>query len=121
MGHGQPDEVVQKHRLTPEQGRITESGVLGRRVQLEVPLQAPGRTVLRVIDHHLMRPGEVPPALALVNPNRPDDNSGQGMLAAAGVAFVLLAALNRQFARAGSHVDNNAVAINDKHHIGCGS
>ncbi|MFM8821041.1 MAG: single-stranded-DNA-specific exonuclease RecJ [Phenylobacterium sp.] len=49
-----------------------------------------------VIDHHLMRPGEVPAAAALVNPNRPDDNSGQGMLAAAGVAFVLLAALNRE-------------------------
>jgi len=32
-----------------------------------------------VIDHHLMRPGEVPPAAALVNPNRPDDNSGQGL------------------------------------------
>jgi single-stranded-DNA-specific exonuclease len=54
-----------------------------------------------VIDHHLMRPGEVPPALALVNPNRPDDNSGQGMLAAAGVAFVLLAALNREARRRG--------------------
>jgi single-stranded-DNA-specific exonuclease len=54
-----------------------------------------------VIDHHLMRPGEIPPAAALVNPNRPDDNSGQGMLAAAGVAFVLLAALNREARRQG--------------------
>lgn len=58
-----------------------------------------------VIDHHLMRPGEVPPALALVNPNRPDDNSGQGMLAAAGVAFVLLAALNREARRRGLFAD----------------
>ena len=54
-----------------------------------------------VIDHHLMRPGEIPAAAALVNPNRPDDNSGQGMLAAAGVAFVLLAALNREARRRG--------------------
>lgn len=54
-----------------------------------------------VIDHHLMRPGELPPAAALVNPNRPDDNSGQGVLAAAGVAFVLLAALNREARRRG--------------------
>ncbi|HFQ14746.1 MAG TPA: hypothetical protein ENK41_00205 [Rhodobacteraceae bacterium] len=38
----------------------------------------------------------MPPAAALVNPNRPDDQSGQGMLAAAGVVFVLLAALNRE-------------------------
>ena len=48
-----------------------------------------------VIDHHLMR-GDVPPAAALVNPNRPGCNSGQGVLAAAGVTFVLLAALNRE-------------------------
>ncbi len=49
-----------------------------------------------VIDHHLMRPGEAPRAAALVNPNRPDCGSGQGVLAAAGVVFVLLAALNRE-------------------------
>jgi len=54
-----------------------------------------------VIDHHLMRPGEVPQVAALVNPNRPDCASGQGHLAAAGVAFVLLAALNREARRRG--------------------
>ena len=48
-----------------------------------------------VIDHHLMR--EDPPAcLAVVNPNRPDCQSGQGNLCAAGVVFVALAALNRE-------------------------
>ncbi len=48
-----------------------------------------------VIDHHMMR--EEPPAcLAVVNPNRPGCGSGQGNLAAAGVVFVLLAALNRE-------------------------
>ena len=47
-----------------------------------------------VIDHHLMR--DVPVAAALVNPNRADCASGQGVLAAAGVTFVLLAALNRE-------------------------
>jgi single-stranded-DNA-specific exonuclease len=48
-----------------------------------------------VIDHHLMR--EQPPdCLAVVNPNRPGCPSGQGNLAAAGVVFVLLAALNRE-------------------------
>lgn len=48
-----------------------------------------------VVDHHLMR--EEPPAcLAVVNPNRPGCGSGQGVLAAAGVVFVLLAALNRE-------------------------
>ncbi len=48
-----------------------------------------------VIDHHMMR--EQPPVCAaVVNPNRPGCNSGQGNLAAAGVVFVLLAALNRE-------------------------
>lgn len=53
-----------------------------------------------VIDHHLMR-SEPPRALAVVNPNRPGCNSGQGNLAAAGVVFVLLAALNREGRRRG--------------------
>ncbi|HST91664.1 MAG TPA: single-stranded-DNA-specific exonuclease RecJ [Brevundimonas sp.] len=53
-----------------------------------------------VIDHHMMR--EHPPVCAaVVNPNRPGCNSGQGNLAAAGVVFVLLAALNREARRRG--------------------
>ena len=47
-----------------------------------------------VIDHHLMQ-SAIPEAAALVNPNRPDDVSGCGHLAAAGVVFVFVAALNR--------------------------
>src|SRR6185369_10067488 len=54
-----------------------------------------------VIDHHLMRDGDIPAIAALVNPNRPDCTSGQGVLAAAGVTFVLLAALNREARRRG--------------------
>jgi single-stranded-DNA-specific exonuclease len=48
-----------------------------------------------VMDHHLMHDAHMPKTLALVNPNRPDDRSGHGFLAAAGVVFVLAAALNR--------------------------
>ena len=47
-----------------------------------------------VIDHHLMS-GAIPKTAALVNPNRPDCNSGQGHLAAAGVVYVFAAAMNR--------------------------
>jgi single-stranded-DNA-specific exonuclease len=56
-----------------------------------------------VIDHHLMllRGEGIPRVSALVNPNRPDCGSGQGHLAAAGVTFVLLAALNREARRRG--------------------
>ncbi len=53
-----------------------------------------------VIDHHLMRE-DAPRARAVVNPNRPGCQSGQGVLAAAGVTFVLLAALNREARRRG--------------------
>lgn len=48
-----------------------------------------------VIDHHLMD-DDMPPAEALVNPNRTDDSSKLNYLAAAGVTFMLLVALNRE-------------------------
>jgi single-stranded-DNA-specific exonuclease len=54
-----------------------------------------------VIDHHLMT-GERPPAAAIVNPNQPGDQSHCGHLAAAGVTFILLAALNREGRRRGA-------------------
>lgn len=59
-----------------------------------------------VVDHHQMA-GPPPPALAVVNPNRPDCRSGCGHLAAAGVTFVLLAAVNR-LARARGAFTNEA-------------
>ena len=47
-----------------------------------------------VVDHH--PPGaQPPPCHALVDPNRADDASGLGALAAVGVAFLLVVALNR--------------------------
>ncbi len=54
-----------------------------------------------VIDHHLMRGEEIPATSRPQNLNRPDCASGQGVLAAAGVTFVLLAALNREARRRG--------------------
>lgn len=53
-----------------------------------------------VLDHH-QAPAVLPPALALVNPNRQDDLSGLGTLCAAGVVFVALVALNRALRDAG--------------------
>jgi single-stranded-DNA-specific exonuclease len=46
-----------------------------------------------VLDHHAVE--TLPPAVAQVNPNQPGDTSGQGQIAAAGVAFLFLVALNR--------------------------
>ncbi|MBY8976065.1 single-stranded-DNA-specific exonuclease RecJ [Rhodobacteraceae bacterium NNCM2] len=58
------------------------------------PIRAATGADVIVADHHLA--GEtLPEALAIVNPNRPDDNSGLGYLCAAGVVFMLLVAANR--------------------------
>ena len=48
-----------------------------------------------VIDHH-QADVELPPAYAIVNPNRADDLSGLGHLAAVGLVFLTLVAVNRQ-------------------------
>ncbi|MEQ8733766.1 MAG: single-stranded-DNA-specific exonuclease RecJ [Rhodospirillaceae bacterium] len=48
-----------------------------------------------VIDHHKAE-SELPIAAAIVNPNRLDDSSGQGHLAAVGVTFLVLVALSRR-------------------------
>ncbi|MEO0879827.1 MAG: single-stranded-DNA-specific exonuclease RecJ [Pseudomonadota bacterium] len=54
-----------------------------------------------VVDHHLMQGPPPSSAVAVVNPNRPDDVSGLGNLSAAGVAFMLVVALNRALRDAG--------------------
>jgi len=48
-----------------------------------------------VLDHHQAEE-QLPAALAMVNPNRMDDISGQGNLAAAGVVYLFLVATARQ-------------------------
>ena len=53
-----------------------------------------------VIDHH-QADEALPPAFAVVNPNRQDDLSGQGHLAAAGVVFLFLVATIRALRRGG--------------------
>lgn len=47
-----------------------------------------------VLDHHAAE-ARLPPAVAVVNPNRWDDDSGLGQLAAVGVTYLFLVALNR--------------------------
>ena len=47
-----------------------------------------------VIDHH-QADEELPPAVAIVNPNRADDLSGLGHLAAVGLVFLTLVAVTR--------------------------
>ena len=53
-----------------------------------------------VIDHHLADE-TLPPAVAVVNPNRLDDLSGLGQLAAVGLALMTVVATNRELRRRG--------------------
>ncbi len=103
-----PDRLTEGFGPTPAAFRRLHEG--GARLVVTVDcgaaaldaIAAAGEIGLEVIvvDHHLMRQIPSGPA-ALINPNRPDCGSGQGVLAAAGVTFVLLAALNREARRRG--------------------
>ncbi len=53
-----------------------------------------------VIDHH-QADEALPPAVAIVNPNRRDDLSGLGHLAAVGITFMTVVAVNRLLRRRG--------------------
>ena len=57
------------------------------------PIAAAGCDVI-VLDHHL-GPETLPPALAVVNPNRQDEDGSLGHLCAAAVVFLMLVAVNR--------------------------
>ena len=66
------------------------------------PLEAADKAGLDVIviDHHEAEVS-LPKAVAVVNPNRLDDASPHGQMAAVGVAFLLAVALNRTLRQAG--------------------
>ena len=57
-----------------------------------------------VVDHHAAE-GNLPPAVAVVNPNRLDDASGLGHLAAVGVVFLLVVAINRALRSSGWYAE----------------
>ncbi|MSO99093.1 MAG: single-stranded-DNA-specific exonuclease RecJ [Rhodospirillaceae bacterium] len=59
-----------------------------------------------VADHHKAEP-ILPPAAAVINPNRLDDTSKQGHLAAVGVTFLLVVALSRALRAAGWYQSQN--------------
>jgi len=57
-----------------------------------------------VIDHHIGEP-EIPRAVAVVDPNRLDEASPHGVLAAVGVAFLLAVGINRALRQAGWYAE----------------
>jgi single-stranded-DNA-specific exonuclease len=60
-----------------------------------------------VVDHHVAEP-LLPRAAAIVNPNRLDEESQHGGLAAVGVAFLLAVAVNRALRQEGWYVGGRA-------------
>jgi single-stranded-DNA-specific exonuclease len=66
------------------------------------PLQAAKEAGLDVVvvDHHVAEP-QLPQAAAVINPNRLDETAGYGQLAAVGVAFLLVVAVNRHLRESG--------------------
>jgi single-stranded-DNA-specific exonuclease len=57
-----------------------------------------------VVDHHAAEP-RLPPAAAVINPNRLDETSPYTQLAAVGVTFLLVVALSRALRQAGWYRD----------------
>jgi single-stranded-DNA-specific exonuclease len=75
-----------------------------------------------VIDHHQCG-DELPDVTALVNPNRLDDLSGLGQLAAVGLVFVTLVAVNRELRQRGFWTDERPEPdlLSVLHHVALGT
>ncbi|MEJ1159041.1 single-stranded-DNA-specific exonuclease RecJ [Prosthecomicrobium sp. N25] len=103
-----PDRLIEGYGPNPEAIRTLARG--GARLLVTLDCGSTGFEALEearrvgldtvVLDHHQCGVA-LPPAVALVNPNRQDDLSGLGYLAAAGVAFMAVVALNRELRRRG--------------------
>jgi single-stranded-DNA-specific exonuclease len=61
-----------------------------------------------VVDHHVAEVG-LPEAIAVINPNRLDEASEHGQLAAVGVSFLLAVALNRGLRDVGFFKENASI------------
>ena len=111
---GTPTRIYVPDRLregygpnTPALLRLREEGVrvvvtvdCGTTAHLPLGEAADAGLDVVVIDHHVAEP-LLPRAAAVVNPNRLDETSPHSALAAVGVAFLLVVAVNRELRRAG--------------------
>ena len=95
-GYGPNPEAMQKLAATHDLIVCVDCGTLSH----EAIAAATGADVI-VLDHHLG--GEtLPPALAVVNPNRQDESGDLGYLCAAGVVFLMLVEVRRQLRESGA-------------------
>ena len=87
-------------RLRAEGVRVVVTVDCGTTAHLPLAEAAESGLDVIVVDHHVAEP-LLPRAAAVVNPNRLDEASPHGSLAAVGVAFLLVVAVNRALRRAG--------------------
>ena len=86
--------------LLAEGTRVVVTVDCGTNAHLPLAEAAAAGLEVIVVDHHVAEP-LLPRAAAIVNPNRLDEESRQGGLAAVGVAFLLIVAVNRALRQAG--------------------
>ena len=92
-------------RLHAEGIRLVVTVDCGTNAQLPLTEAAAAGLEVIIVDHHVAEP-LLPCAAAIVNPNRLDEESPHGALAAVGVAFLLIVAVNRTLRQAGWYAAN---------------
>ena len=99
---------------TPALLRLHQEGVslvvtvdCGTNAHLPLAEAASAGLEVIVVDHHVAEP-LLPRAAAIVNPNRLDEDTPHSGLAAVGVAFLLVVAVNRALRRAGWYANAHA-------------
>jgi single-stranded-DNA-specific exonuclease len=91
-GYGPNPEAIRE--LVARGARLIVTVDCGSNSQASIEAANAAGAEVVVLDHHQVA-GPLPPAVAVVNPNRDDDLSGQGHLCAAGVTFVALVEVAR--------------------------
>jgi len=116
--HYIPDRM--KEGYGPNAPALLQLGREGARVVVTVDCGTTAHAPLRaahdagldviVVDHHAAE-ALLPPAFAIVNPNRIDQDSAHGQLAAVGVAYLLLVAINRELRKRGRETPDLLAAL----------
>ncbi len=94
-------------RLHQEGVRLVVTVDCGTNAHLPLAEAAEAGLEVIIVDHHVAEP-LLPRAAAVVNPNRLDEESPHGGLAAVGVAFLLVVAVNRALRQAGWYKNGRA-------------
>jgi single-stranded-DNA-specific exonuclease len=97
-GYGPNETALAK--LQAQGARVVVTVDCGITAHRALAAAAANRLDVIVVDHHLGEPS-LPPAYAVIDPNRLDEESTHGALAAVGVTFLLVTAINRALRQSG--------------------